>query len=228
MSTAIQATALPVEKAVKYLKIYNAETEWESAIATLWGQLSSRMPQDEASAMMRKILSCTILLPKYDKTSLTDPPTNLLYRCSKFHQFNERDWWLLMQEVMEKDEQIIQWRSQAQALGIIDPIDYVPITRQAFNWLYTSADEAGALTDENKNRVRDSFKRLVYTYGGVVICSIYQKHPDTIKKMVLNWRTNYFFERTIFHVYGIDQVIKIKSQELKKTNPTLVKKIKLG
>jgi hypothetical protein len=105
------------------------------------------------------------------------------------------------------------------------PIVYAPWPRQAFNWLFKAAEESGQVTDENREQVEKRFERLVLTYGGLVICHIFQKEEYKIKKKVLNWRTGYFFERLIFDIYTIDQVLKIKKQELLKTNKTLVKQI---
>jgi len=124
-----------------------------------------------------------------------------------------------------EDQKIARWRNQCKSLGIIDPIDYSPITRQAFNWLYGSAEDSGIITNENKVRIEQSLKRLVYAYGGASICSVYDKHEGVIKRKVLNWRSNYFFEKALYEVFTIDQLVKIKRQELKKTNPKLVKKI---
>jgi len=211
----------------KYLKLYVAEIDWERHRNILANRYVARnhMPKDEAVEKLRKVIACTTLLPVYDKQKIPDPPENLFYQCASFHQFEERDWYGLLHETYLKDQKISRWRNQCKSMGIVDPIDYSPITRQAFNWLFGSALDAGDITDANKQRIEQSFKRLIYAYGGASICSVYQKHAPLVKKTVINWRSNYFFEKTMFEVYSIDQLVKIKRQELKKTNPRLIKKI---
>lgn len=215
------------DNATRYLNIYVAEIDWNTHIARVFNKIKAQgYSPDEAKDRLRKIIACTILLPIYDKQKVPDPPENLIYWCPSWHQFNDRDWYALLEEVHAKDVNIAKWRNQSQSLGIIDPIDYSPITRQAFNWLYGAAEESGSITAENQQRLEQAFKKLVWAYGGAVICSLFQKPDAGIKRKVHNWRTNYFFERLIFDNYSIDQVIKIKRQELKKTNPKLVKQIR--
>lgn len=211
----------------KYLNLYVAEIDWKYHQGVLYQRwIRSGMSESEAVDKLRKVIACTVLLPQLGKQRIPDPPENLLYQCSSFHQFNERDWYEELHKVVERDKEIVRWRNQCQSLGIIDPIDYSPITRQAFNWLFSAAERSGVVTPENKQRIEQSFKRLVYAYGGAVICSIFQKNENLIDRKVLNWRSNYFFEHLIFDVYTIDQIVKIKRQELKKTNPKLVKQIR--
>lgn len=217
---------MKTKDAAKYLNLYVGKDDWETHITRLHGRLSKSNSADQAGAKLRKIVACSVLLPVTDNYKVPEPPSNLLYWCSSFHQFEERDWEKLLNDTMEKDLQIAKWRNQCQILGIIDPIEYSPITRQAFNWLIGSAKDSGAITEENKTRVEESFKRLVYAYGGAVICSIYQNEENRIKRKVLNWQSNYFFERLIFEVYSVDELIKIKRQELKKANPKLVKQLR--
>lgn len=217
--------------ASKYLTIYIGELEkshdWEYHIGILSSRLSKKYPnQDEMITALRKTIACAILLPVYDRKSLTDPPENLLYWCSGYRQYGEKDWYDLLYNVVKKDQEIIKWRNRCQSLGIIDPIDFSPITRQAFNWLYGAAQDSGVVTSANDERIQQSFQRLVWAYGGAVVCSLFQNHDAMVQKKVLNWRTNYFFERLIFDVFTVDQVVKIKRQELKKTNQRLVKHLK--
>jgi hypothetical protein len=211
----------------KYLNIYVAEIDWKYHQGVLYQRwMRSGHTQEEAVEKLRKVIACTVLLPLLGKHRIPDPPESLLYQCSSFHQFTERDWYEELHKIVQEDQKIIRWRNQCQSLGIIDPIDFSPITRQAFNWLFSAAERSGVVTPENTKRIEQSFKRLVYAYGGAVICSVFQKHENLVVKNVVNWRTNYFFEKLIFEVYSIDQVVKIKRQELKKTNPKLVKQIK--
>jgi len=217
--------------ASKYLTIYVGELEaahdWDYHIGILSSRLAKKYSnQEEMVKTLRNTIACAILLPVYDRKSLTDPPENLLYWCSGYRQFAEKDWYDLLYSVVKKDQEIIKWRNRCQSLGIIDPIDFSPITRQAFNWLYVAAQDSGVVTSANDERIQQSFQRLVWAYGGAVVCSLFQNHEATVQKKVLNWRTNYFFERLIFDVFTVDQVVKIKRQELKKTNQRLVKHIK--
>ena len=217
---------LDVDTEVKYLNLYVGQADWQHHIAQLWGRLSSKQysPEDR-KAMMRKILSCAILLPSYDKTKVPEVPENLLYWVSSYTQFNERDWFSLLQDVIERDTEIEKWRNQSLSLGVVHPIEYSPVTRQAFNWLYSEADHAGVITPDNKQDMERRYKNLVLAYGGNVICSIFIKEKHRLKK-VLNWRTGYFFERIIFETYTAEQVLKIKKAELSKTNQSLVKQLR--
>lgn len=217
---------MKTKDAARYLSLYVGESDWERHITERYKQLAKSSSEAQAKNDLRKSVACATLLPIYDRYKVPDPPENLLFWCKSFRQYGERDWEALLVETMERDTQIAKWRNQCQSLGIIDPIDYSPITRQAFNWLFSEAERSGEVTEENRQRIEQSFKRLVYTYGGAVICSIFQKHESSVRKKVLNWRSNYFFERLIFDIYSVDQVVKIKRQELKKTNPKLVKQIR--
>ncbi len=217
---------MKTKDAAKYLSLYVGPDDWEKHISRLYTRLNKNATPEEAGAKLRKIVACTVLLPVYENQKVPDPPNNLLYWCSSYHQFNDRDWEKILNETMERDADIGKWRNQCQSLGIIDPIDYSPITRQAFNWLFNSAKEAGAVNDDNAARLEESFKRLVYAYGGAVICAIFQQEANQIKRKVKNWQSNYFFERLIFDIYSVEEVVKIKRAELKKANPKLVKQLR--
>lgn len=213
----------------RYLNLYVGELgkdEWNRHLSTLMGRLKRKMDPQLAKDQLRKIVSCAILLPAIDRTKIPDNPENLLFWCSSYDQFNQRDWVAEFAEVVKRDDEITDWRNTCQRLGVIHPIVYAPYSRQAYNWLFRWAEDSGDMTDANKAVLEQRFERLVLTYGGLVVCSLFQKEEGKIKRKVLNWRTGYFFERLIFDVYSLDQVIKIKKQELSKTNPTLVKQIK--
>lgn len=226
MVTEVSEFKVSKDDAIKYLSIYVGDADWETNINRLYSRLEKKFGKDQVVPMMRRVLACTILLPAYDKTTIPDVPENLLHWVSSYHQFEDRDWVSLLQGVMEKDKQIVKWRAQCQSLGVVHPLEFSPITRQAMNWLMRSAKDTGAISGENEQAIRQIFERLVLTYGGAVICNIYEKYNGKLNRKVLNWRTNYFFERLIFDEYKPEQVLTIKQNELKKTNPTLVKKIK--
>ena len=213
------------EIAVKYLNLYVGDSDWSKHIDTLWARLSKKHDETQAKILLKKTIACATMLPVYDRTKIPDNPENLLFWCPTYQQFSETDWTEIFLDIVNKDEQIESWRLECQRLGVVYPIVYAPWPRQAFNWLFKAAEESGQVTDENREQVEKRFERLVLTYGGLVICHIFQKEEYKIKKKVLNWRTGYFFERLIFDIYTIDQVLKIKKQELLKTNKTLVKQI---
>ena len=220
-----QKQTLTKEVAVKYLNLYVGESDWGKHIDSLWGRLSKKYGDTEAKTLLKKTIACATLLPVYDRTKIPDLPENLLFWCPSYQQFSEKDWFSLLLDVIAEDEKIEQWRLECQRLGVVHPIVYAPWSRQAYNWLYSAAEASGQVNDSNREQLEKRFERLVLTYGGLVICHIFQKEEFKLKKKVLNWRTGYFFERLIFDIYSIDQVVKIKKQELSKTNPTLVKKI---
>lgn len=226
-STMVQYTAEQeafLDTASKYLNLYLGEADWRQHIADLTAKTSKYKPS-EATEIVKKAIACAVMLPTYDKSSRTDPPQNLLYWVGGYTQFNERDWVKELRERIDQDAKIEGWRNQALSLGIIHPIEYSPVTRQAFNWLFDAAEKAGAVTPDNKADITKRFQNLILAYGGNVICYVFQKEAHKLKK-ILNWRTGYFFEHVIFEVFNVEQVLKIKKAELAKTNPKLVKRIR--
>lgn len=225
-----QRIVIPREQAVKYLQVYNADIDWNSHLTTLHQRLNKKHDEDTAKSLMRKQIACTILLPYYDHSSITDPPENLLYWCSTYRQFETRDWTSELMDVWTKDEKIEEVRNECLELGIIYPIEYNPNTRQALSWLKDSAELSGDINDLNRDAVIKRLQNLVFAYGGVVVCSIYQK-PELKNKIsnILNWRSGYFFERLIHETYKPNEIIKIKQLEINKlrtANSKLVKKVK--
>jgi hypothetical protein len=109
-------------------------------------------------------------------------------------------------------------------IGIIDPIDHSPVTRQAFNWMYDEAINNDCVKEENKTAITNKLKNIVSIYGGAVVSSMFMNHQGNIKN-VLNWRSGYFFEKQIHKVYTIEKLIKIKNSEFAKTNPSYIKQV---
>lgn len=209
--------------AQKLLTLYVADIDWWPHVGRLYKQLRRRKSEDEARTAVRDSISFTILLPAFDRSTRIDyeRPEKLLFIGSKFHQFEERDWFNELKKVVRRDQQVTEWRRQVLSLGIVDPIEYQPYTRQAYRWLCEEAEEAGVeLTPD----LRKKFRQLVMVYGGAVISYMFEKHRDVVKKVV-NWRSGYFFERAIYNTYSLEQIIKIKQAELNKTNPEYVKTV---
>lgn len=208
--------------AQRLLTLYVAEIDWWPHVVRLYGQLERKNGSEEAKELVKRAVAFTILLPAYDRTTKIDSehPENLLFWGQKFHQFTEKDWFEELKKVIRRDQEITEFRRQALALGVIEPIDYQPYCRQAFRWLCEKAEDSGVeLTPE----LKEKFRRLVMAYGGAVVSYIFEKHRPTVDKVV-NWRSGYFFERGIFNVYSLDQVLKIKKAELDKTNSKWIKK----
>lgn len=211
--------------AEKLLTLYVADIEWWPHIERLYLHLLRKNSnKEEAAKLVRRSIAFTILLPAFDRTFRidTENPQNMLFRGVRFDQFNDKDWFEELKKVVRKNQEITQYRRQALSLGVIDPIDYQPYTRQAFKWLCGEAEQSGVeLTPELKNK----FRQLVMAYGGAVVSYIFENHKDAVRK-VTNWRSGYFFERTIFDVYSIEQVLKIKKTEMQKTNQKWIRQIK--
>lgn len=217
------------EVAERYLSLYLGEpslNSWEVHLRNLYNQKKRYLGEDQAKLVVRKNIAFALMLRYKEKTKIPDPVQNVLFGAEKWSQYDNADWSMLFQEVLDEDEQIKDWRNQALSLGVIHPIEYCPVTRQAFNWLYDKAQETGAVTDTTRVDLIEKFKKLVLAYGGNVICNIFTKNATAMKREVISWKTNYFFERVIFQVYDIDQILKIKRQELAKANPKLVKQIR--
>jgi hypothetical protein len=80
------------------------------------------------------------------------------------------------------------------------------------------------MIEDNKENLVNKFSNLVRAYGGAIICNMFVNHKMNIDK-ILNWRSGYFFEKEIYKVYSVEQIVKIKNSELNKTNSQYVKKI---
>jgi len=216
--------SLSLSLAERYLKLYVADIDWSIHIGNLYKNFSNKLKNESlAKEGVRKAIACTILLPLVKKTTIPDPPSNLLFWCTAWQEFDEADWFALFASVLKEDLEIINHRNKALQLGIIDPIDVTPITRQAYNWMYEKAIDSHSdkyINDDLKNKLFN----LVRAYGGAVICNMFVSHKLNIDK-VLNWRSGYFFEKQIYKVYSIDQILKIKATELNKTNQKYIIKI---
>ena len=213
--------------ASRYLTIYLGEPttgDWNSHITELYNRNKSK--QSDIKEYMQNTVSCAILMPTHDTVNL-DEPENVLHKCPYWRQINERDWFADLKKIAQKDLVIMENRSKMLSLGVIEPLAWQPYTRQAYNWLYTKAENEGnCSTAEEKALIKTRMSNVVYAYGGMVVCSVFDKSPDHMKK-ILNWRSGYFFERAIYQVYKPEEMYKIKKAELTKTNTKLVKSIRL-
>jgi hypothetical protein len=230
MTTAVMTTQLtPFQVADKYLKIYNADIDWIPHVEEVYARLTKQNAQN-ATEELRKRMACTILLPYYEKNVIQDPPQNLLFFCHKWTQFTSRDWYEEFKEIKTQDARIEEIREECLNLGVVYPLVYNPITRQAYNWLCDEAVASGVINESNKEAITKKLMNLVYVYGGVVVCSVFGK-PELKPKIngIANWRSGYFFERLIHSTYKREELIKIKTHELNKvrhTDSKLVKNIK--
>lgn len=219
---------LKPEEFIKYLAIFNADTNWEPHLIELAKQTAKRHKDPSvARETRRKQVACTIMLPYFDSTCISDPPENLLFKCHTYHQFNSRDWMYELEKFVNKDVIIKANRDEALSLGVVYPIEYNPNTRQAFRWLSEASQARG---DWNENDTAKKLKNLVHAYGGAVICNVFMK-PEYKTKLqkILNWRSGYFFEHLIYEVYSPKEIIKIKNQELlkiKNSDPNLIKMVR--
>lgn len=225
LDEAIQTSTLTVEIAQRYLKLYIADIDWEPHIATLWGNAQKRFREDSASKdFLKKAISCAILLPVTNGTNIPEQPSNLLFWCTGWKQFSEVDWFAEFLDVLKEDVRIIQNRNKLIQLGIIDPIDFPPMTRQAYNWLYEKALEKERLSGAQLDALKEKFANLVRVYGGATICNMFINHKINVDK-VFNWRSGYFFEKQIHKVYSLDQISTLKKAEIAKLNPSYIRKM---
>ena len=126
-----------------------------------------------------------------------------------------------MAKVIEEDKQIEKVRNFCLNLGVVNPLEYSPTTRQALNWLKDRRPANDTSTSTQK------LKSLVYAYGGNVVCGVFEKDKELFKiKRLPDHDLTYFFERLIFQFYSAEKVVKIKKLELDKTSPKLVVKLK--
>ncbi len=222
---AVADKSLPMEVAEKYLKLYVADIEWQQHITRLWNNSLNKLKDiDHTKQHLKNAIACTTILPLVEKTPIPDPPQNLLFWCPGWHQFKEQDWFESLIEIMREDIIISENRNKIIKIGVIDPIDVSPVTRQAYNWLYDKVLATENIDSLNKKDLELKLANLVRAYGGSVICSMFMNYKLNVDK-VLNWRSGYFFEKQIYKVYNIDQILKIKTTELNKTNQKYIKKI---
>ena len=228
LNIAIRDKALPLDVAEKYLNLYIGEADWKTHISKLWMNLENKNKNSDISKEdIKRAISCTMLLPTMEKTNIPDPVHLILFWCPTWNQYKERDWFSLFLEIVKKDLYIQTNQKELLSIGIIDPIDYSPLTRQSFNWLYTQAEQNGDLNEKNKDLVIKKMQNLVRIYGGAVISNVFQNHKSVVEK-VFNWRSGYFFEREIYNVYTFEQIKKIKKTEIEKLNPKYVKTLALS
>jgi hypothetical protein len=221
----INDNTIPLDVAEKYLTLFLGEYEWKKSISRLWDiSGSKKLNEEDRKLFVKKSISCAALISYTEKTTIPELPENLLFWCSGWAQFNERDWFQMFQDLVRKDIEIIQNRNKIIMLGVIDPIDISPLTRQAFNWLYDQAKSSDSIDADNAEEVKLKFSNLVKAYGGAVICNLFVKHKKSIQD-VFNWRSGYFFERELHKAYSLDNLIKIKTTELQKVNQNYVKRI---
>lgn len=226
---AIEENTLPVAVAEKYLKLYVADIDWQPHITNLWkNAVNKSSDQTTAKEFVKKAISCATLLPMVEKTQIPDPPSNLLFWCTGWRQFNDRNWFNDLIEILKEDVKISNNRNKVIQVGVIDPIDVSPITRQAFNWLYekfkSEIIDPDQISKVQIEDIKSKFTNLVRAYGGAVICNMFVNHKSNIDK-VLNWRSGYFFEKQLYNVYSLDQIMKIKTAELNKTNQKYIRKV---
>ena len=207
----INEDTIPIDVAEKYLNIFLGPTDWRKNINKLWEISGSKTKSEESrKSFMKRAISCAILLPYTEKSIVPSPPENLLFWCTAWVQFNERDWFDLFKKVIKEDIQIANSRNKAILLGVIDPIDVSPMNRQAFNWLFSKAQESGGLDNVNIEELKNKFANIVKSYGGAVVCNMFVNHKKNVNS-VFNWRSGYFFEREIHKVYPIQDILKIKN-----------------
>lgn len=223
MISVIEKNTMPMDVAEKYLNIYIGEADWKTHISKLWTNFENKNKNADISREdIKRAISCTALLPTLEKTNIPDPVHLILFWCPTWNQYKEKDWFSLFKDIVKKDIEIQKNHRQLLTLGVIDPIDYSPITRQAYNWLYSHAENSGAVNEKNKDIVSKKMQNLVRLYGGAVISNVFTNHTNSVDK-VFNWRSGYFFEREIYNIYTFDQIKKIKSKEIEKLNPKFVK-----
>lgn len=205
------------EKLEIYLNIYVARADWQPYLRKLWKKVGEN--QEE----YWKAVTCAILFPYHNRSFHVDKehPEGLLLGIFRFDQFKERDWVEEFREVIDRDAKIREMRKKFLHLGVIDPIEFAPYPRQAYNWLRLKAEETNVEVDDE---LSDDFKRLVHIYGGAVICNVFTRHAEAVQK-VLNWRSGYFFERSIYQVHNPEEIYKIKKAELDHANEKLIRKL---
>lgn len=219
----IEEDVLSTDVADMYLSIYVADIDWKPHIAKLWSNIKNKNPNElDCKVQIKKSIACATLLPLYDKRIVPNPPHNLLFWAPTWSQYNEKDWFSLYKEIIREDIEIRKNRKKILSLGVVDSVDYIPLTRQAYNWLYSKAEESDVINDNNKHELIKKFQNLVKIYGGATICNLFSKYEKNIDK-VLNWKSGYFIEKELYKIYTLEQLAKIKQTELSKIDNKYIK-----
>jgi hypothetical protein len=144
----VKEDTIPFEVAEKYLNLFLGKSDWDNHLKRLWTiSASKNSTEEQRKNFVKKAISCAIMLPLLEGTTIPSPPDKLLFWCTAWTQFNEKDWFKLFQENIEEDIKITKDRNAIIMLGVVDPIDVSPLTRQAFNWLYNRAKEVSDLNE---------------------------------------------------------------------------------
>lgn len=195
--------------AEKYLSLYVADVEWGPILQDLRSMNIS--PEEKWKRM-----AFVIMLPTYEQNAFKNTDMkNIFNWCFKWQQYNSRSWIDELKDVYLKDKKIEPIRNKCLDLGIIYPLHYNPITRQAFNWLMSKAEENKLTIDSTVSS--EKLQNLVHVYGGKVVCGVFEK-PEWSTKIdrMPHWRSGYFFERLIHEVYTENQILEIKAHEINK------------
>lgn len=221
----ISEQTIPIDVAEKYLNIFIGKADWKYHIKALWNTSSRKIANEEQRKLhVKKAISCATLIPYLEGTTIPTPPENILFWCTGWEQFNKKDWFAEYSKNVKSDIDITEKRNTIIKLGIIDPVDVSPMNRQAFNWIYEKCKEKERLSDEELKSLESKIFNLVKAYGGAVICNVFVNYRHNIDR-VFNWRSGYFLEKEIHKIYSLEDIIKIKTAEIKKTNPKYIKKI---
>lgn len=220
----IKNDSLPIDVASKYLTIYLGKANWSEKLSQMWAVQSKKNGPDRAREFVKRSVACACLSPVINRVTIPEEKHVLLFWVSGWPQFNERDWFSLFKETIKNDIDIEKFRKIVLQEGLFDHIDIPPLTRQAYNWLYDNLSKEKFSSSAEKEESIEKIKNMVRIYGGAVICNLFTNHSNRLEK-ILNWRSGYFIEKEIYKVYSIEQIVKIKKMEIKKTNANFVKKI---
>ena len=179
---AISSNSLPLSVAEKYLKLYIADINWSEHIAALWKNSMNKFSNEtEAKDHIKRAVACATILPLVENTPIPDPPSNLLFWCTAWKQFYRDDWFKIFIDVLKEDLEISKNRNKIITLGIVEPIDIAPMTRQAYNWLYESAVSHDCINDSNREDIENKLKSISSEKIGVLL---FQNKVKTSKPIV--------------------------------------------
>lgn len=221
---------LPQDIVETLLTIYLGEDEdWWGCVDRLRKQLLKKKGEKDTDNdvidRLKNVVSFAILMQSHDRSIRIDHehPQNNLFWAVGYHQLGQKDWFQELKSVVRKDMEIAKHRKRILHLGVIDPIEYHPYSRQAYKWICEAVE--GTNIELNPTR-QSKIRKFVMTYGGAVVSHVLYKNRPLVDRRVINWRTTYFLERVIHEVYDVEQIVKIKENDLKSTNPDWVKQVR--
>jgi len=109
----VENGSVSIEVMQKYLSLYIADIDWTPHVSQLWGNAIRKLKDPEqAKSHVKRAVACATILPLVQKVSIPEMPSNLLFWCTGWKQFNESDWFDIFRGIVKEDLDIIEKRNK--------------------------------------------------------------------------------------------------------------------